>query len=54
MGCFSCFDSKEEEKLNPRQENDDRKQAHPAVSSHISRLPSGQLSSLLANLLDLI
>ncbi|KAF7838969.1 serine/threonine-protein kinase PBS1 [Senna tora] len=41
MGCFSCFDSKEDETLNPQQETDDRKQGHPAVSSHISRLPSG-------------
>ncbi|XP_028803729.1 serine/threonine-protein kinase PBS1 [Neltuma alba] len=41
MGCFSCFDSKEDEQLNPRQEIDDLKQGHPAASSHISRLPSG-------------
>uniref|UniRef100_A0A2N9GPI7 non-specific serine/threonine protein kinase n=1 Tax=Fagus sylvatica TaxID=28930 RepID=A0A2N9GPI7_FAGSY len=41
MGCFSCFDSKEEEKLNPQKGSDDRKQGLPTVSSNISRLPSG-------------
>ncbi|KAL6188260.1 hypothetical protein ACLB2K_039653 [Fragaria x ananassa] len=41
MGCFPCFDSKEEEKLNPEKESDDRKQGQPTVSSNISRLPSG-------------
>lgn len=42
MGCFPCFDSKEEEKLNnPVNEIDDRKQGQPTVSSNISRLPSG-------------
>ncbi|KAI4343427.1 hypothetical protein L6164_010775 [Bauhinia variegata] len=41
MGCFSCFDSKEDEKLNPQQETDDRKQGHPMVPPNISRLPSG-------------
>ncbi|KAF3964178.1 hypothetical protein CMV_011507 [Castanea mollissima] len=41
MGCFSCFDSKEEEKLNTQKPSDDRKQALPMVSSNISRMPSG-------------
>ncbi|PQM33819.1 serine/threonine-protein kinase PBS1 isoform X1 [Prunus yedoensis var. nudiflora] len=42
MGCFPCFDSKEEEKLNnPVNEIDDQKQGQPTVSSNISRLPSG-------------
>ncbi|GMJ09909.1 avrPphB susceptible 1 [Hibiscus trionum] len=42
MGCFSCFDSREE-KLNPENENDDPKQGQPTVSlsSNISRLSSG-------------
>ncbi|XP_022777051.1 serine/threonine-protein kinase PBS1 isoform X2 [Durio zibethinus] len=41
MGCFPCFDSKEEEKLNPVKETDDRKQSRPTVSSNVSRLSSG-------------
>ncbi|KAK8561536.1 hypothetical protein V6N12_048602 [Hibiscus sabdariffa] len=41
MGCFPCFDSKEEEKLNPVKELVDRKQGHPAVPSNISKLSSG-------------
>ncbi|KAI4336541.1 hypothetical protein L6164_015056 [Bauhinia variegata] len=41
MGCFSCFDSKEDEKLNPQHETEDRKQGHLTVPSNISRLPSG-------------
>ncbi|XVE92649.1 hypothetical protein REPUB_Repub01dG0117000 [Reevesia pubescens] len=41
MGCFPCFDSREEEKLNPVKEIDDRKQGHLTVSSNISRLASG-------------
>ncbi|KAM1082902.1 hypothetical protein FF1_021522 [Malus domestica] len=42
MGCFPCFDSKEEEKLNnPAAEIDNRKQVQPTVSNNISRLPSG-------------
>lgn len=41
MGCFSCFDSKEEEKLNTQKPSDDRKQALPMVSSNISSMPSG-------------
>ncbi|KAJ4711460.1 Kinase family protein [Melia azedarach] len=42
MGCFPCFDSREEETLNPEKESDDRKQGQPTVSNNISRLPSGR------------
>ncbi|XP_057529293.1 serine/threonine-protein kinase PBS1-like [Amaranthus tricolor] len=42
MGCFSCFESKEEERLNPTSgEKDDRKDAHPSSNSNISKLSSG-------------
>ncbi|XWS68781.1 hypothetical protein CRYUN_Cryun04dG0121800 [Craigia yunnanensis] len=41
MGCFPCFESREEEKLNPVKETDDQKQGHPTVSSNISKLSSG-------------
>ncbi|KAH9709782.1 serine/threonine-protein kinase PBS1 [Citrus sinensis] len=41
MGCFPCFDSREDEKLNPEKEPDDQKQGQPTVSNNISRLPSG-------------
>ncbi|XP_059445840.1 serine/threonine-protein kinase PBS1 [Corylus avellana] len=41
MGCFSCFDSKEEEKLNPAKESNDRKQGQSTISSNISGLTSG-------------
>ncbi|KAL8038019.1 hypothetical protein ABFS82_11G076300 [Erythranthe guttata] len=41
MGCFSCFDSREEEKLNPRKERDDHKEIHPSIPSNISKLSSG-------------
>ncbi|TYI95785.1 hypothetical protein E1A91_D01G023100v1 [Gossypium mustelinum] len=41
MGCFSCFDSKEEEKLNTVNETNDPKRPQPIVSSNISRLSSG-------------
>ncbi|GLT61392.1 hypothetical protein SLA2020_341030 [Shorea laevis] len=41
MGCFSCFDSREEEMLNPEKETDDRKQGQSMASSNISRLSSG-------------
>lgn len=41
MGCFPCFDSKEEEKLNPEKERYVRKESHQTVSSNISRLSSG-------------
>ncbi|PKI57850.1 hypothetical protein CRG98_021753, partial [Punica granatum] len=47
MGCFPCFDSRQEVKLNPEKEPDDRnqKQAPPSVpvSSNTSRLPSDRL-----------
>ncbi|KAK3443387.1 hypothetical protein EUGRSUZ_B03535 [Eucalyptus grandis] len=39
MGCFSCFDSREDVKLNPEKESDDRNQG--PLSSDISRLASG-------------
>ena len=46
MGCFSCFDSREDEKLNPnpQQENHQHEHEHehdlkPPVPSRISRLP---------------
>lgn len=45
MGCFSCFDTKEAEELNPVKEADDRKETQPPVSNGISRLPSGKLCS---------
>ncbi|PHT34608.1 Serine/threonine-protein kinase PBS1 [Capsicum baccatum] len=41
MGCFSCFDSKEEVKLNPQKDRDDRKEVHLTAPSNISRLSSG-------------
>ncbi|KAL3835732.1 hypothetical protein ACJIZ3_010468 [Penstemon smallii] len=41
MGCFPCFDSREEEKLNPHNNRDDHKSAHPNINSNISRLSSG-------------
>ncbi|XP_022738618.1 serine/threonine-protein kinase PBS1-like [Durio zibethinus] len=41
MGCFPCFDSREEEKLNPVKENHDRVQGRPTVYSNISSLSSG-------------
>ncbi|XP_021745639.1 serine/threonine-protein kinase PBS1-like [Chenopodium quinoa] len=42
MGCFSCFESKEEERLNPTSgEKDDRKDASPSSNSNISKLSSG-------------
>lgn len=42
MGCFSCFDSSDDEKLNPVEEsNGQKKQSQPTVSSSISGLPSG-------------
>lgn len=41
MGCFSCFESKEEERLNPPPRGqDDHKQA-PPPNSNISKLSSG-------------
>ncbi|XP_010534706.1 PREDICTED: serine/threonine-protein kinase PBS1 [Tarenaya hassleriana] len=41
MGCFSCFDSREEEKLNPQRESEDQKLSQPTVSNHFSSLSSG-------------
>lgn len=43
MGCFSCFDSSDDdEKLNPVVEsNGQKKQPQPTVSNNISGLPSG-------------
>ncbi|OVA09618.1 Protein kinase domain [Macleaya cordata] len=41
MGCFPCFDSKEEEKLNPGKEREDRKEIQPAVNPNVARLSSG-------------
>ncbi|CAO2829013.1 unnamed protein product [Amaranthus hypochondriacus] len=42
MGCFSCFESKEEERLNPNLgEKDDHKDTHPSSNSNISKLSSG-------------
>uniref|UniRef100_A0A6N2M5K3 non-specific serine/threonine protein kinase n=1 Tax=Salix viminalis TaxID=40686 RepID=A0A6N2M5K3_SALVM len=41
MGCFPCFDSREEEKLNREKQSDDLKQTLPAVPSNISKLSSG-------------
>ncbi|PSR84735.1 Serine/threonine-protein kinase [Actinidia chinensis var. chinensis] len=42
MGCFSCFDSREVEKLNLDKQSDHRKEIRPSVSSNISRLSSGE------------
>ncbi|KAI3763453.1 hypothetical protein L2E82_13310 [Cichorium intybus] len=41
MGCFPCFDSREEEKLNPQKVRADRHEVHPSAPSNISRLSSG-------------
>ncbi|KAL3728541.1 hypothetical protein ACJRO7_033176 [Eucalyptus globulus] len=41
MGCFPCFDSREEETLNPDKGSDDPKHGIPNVSSKVSSLPSG-------------
>ncbi|KAG6781381.1 hypothetical protein POTOM_014281 [Populus tomentosa] len=40
MGCFSCFDSREEEKLNQEKKSVDLKPTLPPVSSNISKLSS--------------
>lgn len=42
MGCFPCFDSREEEKLNPQRDRDGPKEVHPAIPSNFSRLSSGK------------
>ncbi|KAL9677954.1 hypothetical protein QQ045_015792 [Rhodiola kirilowii] len=43
MGCFPCFDSKEEEKLNPEpvKYGGRREKNHLSVPSNLSRLSSG-------------
>ncbi|KAL4570083.1 hypothetical protein LXL04_025734 [Taraxacum kok-saghyz] len=41
MGCFSCFDSRVDEKPNPRKLASDRIEVNPSSPSNISRLPSG-------------
>ncbi|XP_073131064.1 serine/threonine-protein kinase PBS1 [Henckelia pumila] len=41
MGCFPCFDSREEETLNPREHRDDHKEVYPIIPSNISKLSSG-------------
>ncbi|XP_057949661.1 serine/threonine-protein kinase PBS1 [Malania oleifera] len=42
MGCFSCFDSREEEQLNPQKEKkNDPLEVQPSVPSNISKLSSG-------------
>lgn len=41
MGCFPCFDSREEEKLNSQKDRDDHRDVHPSMPSNISRLSSG-------------
>ncbi|KAK6160446.1 hypothetical protein DH2020_003827 [Rehmannia glutinosa] len=41
MGCFPCFDSREEEKLNPHKDSDDHKEVHPSIPSNLSKLSSG-------------
>ncbi|CAJ2631197.1 unnamed protein product [Trifolium pratense] len=42
MGCFSCFDSKEDEKLNPNPQQQQQQTHHHDhnLPSHVSRLPS--------------
>ncbi|GAU12042.1 hypothetical protein TSUD_00060 [Trifolium subterraneum] len=42
MGCFSCFDSKEDEKLNPNPQQQQQQQEthHQQHDHHVSRLPS--------------
>ncbi|GFP98920.1 serine/threonine-protein kinase pbs1 [Phtheirospermum japonicum] len=41
MGCFPCFDSREEENLNPHKERDDIKEVHPTIPPNVSKLTSG-------------
>ncbi|WOH13714.1 hypothetical protein DCAR_0833225 [Daucus carota subsp. sativus] len=47
MGCFPCFDSKEEESLNPQKHSNHHKETHthPALSNNISRLASDRFKS---------
>ncbi|KAK7310352.1 hypothetical protein RJT34_07814 [Clitoria ternatea] len=40
MGCFSCFDSREDEKLNPNPNPDPEQETHHHEPPHIPRLPS--------------
>ena len=43
MGCFSCFESKEEQRLNPPSKDEaDRKDVPPTSNSNISKLSSGE------------
>ncbi|CAA7405180.1 unnamed protein product [Spirodela intermedia] len=41
MRCFSCFDSKEAEQLNPRNGADERRDESPMVPPQVHRLASG-------------
>ncbi|KAF9622362.1 hypothetical protein IFM89_031165 [Coptis chinensis] len=41
MGCFPCFDSREEEKLNPVKVRDERREVERSLNTNISRLSSG-------------
>lgn len=51
MGCFSCFDSSDDEKLNPVDESKSQKQSQPTLSNNnISGLPSGLFSLNLLRL----
>lgn len=42
MGCFPCFGSRKDEKLNPQKDRDGPKEFHPAIDSNFSRLSSGE------------
>lgn len=43
MGCFSCFDSRGDEKPISQKVGADRPEVHPtSAPSNISRLPSGK------------
>ncbi|XP_072981292.1 serine/threonine-protein kinase PBS1-like [Typha angustifolia] len=41
MGCFSCFDSKEGEQLNPKNGRDERKEEHAMVPPRAEKFPLG-------------
>ncbi|RWR74476.1 serine/threonine-protein kinase PBS1 [Cinnamomum micranthum f. kanehirae] len=41
MGCFSCFDSKEEQQLNPGKKKDYASEGKPMAESHFAKLSSG-------------
>lgn len=48
MGCFSCFDSKEDEKLNPNPQQEPNHLHHDHnLPSHLSRLPSASAAEKL-------